>query len=541
MFLLTTDAATARRSLEHMASALPVSTGAVHDVRLGSHHLLWMRAQVRDNLHVHPDGAFIGRYSVTEALSDDPVHHPEPMPDVDRSAILPGAVIRSAPEVTVEPIGPTNVFWCDRSVSDRQLLLATLHGLRPSSEGVALLAGIGYFPGNLTLFSEVQRIPYLHRWNVARRSGTSTRTLTLPRTDDAAMIERLVGLVPLDVSHALGLTGGFDSRFALGILHRAGADVRIVRFTDQETDSAVAVAHDLGIELQGVGSFSDAPGNREPIAHTLMTDALVWHGVSQHGRLRSALAPTDLFHSGQASDSMNKNAFRTAWKRPDPRVPYWKRLTRDAFLGNVPAVQPALREHARREDVAATVEAALEYQRGYVDFTARKQWANWLHFMNRGMRWAPALYDDLTFSANLVFLLADIDAQLMGIASGFWDNFNNDRIARLNHQLLPEVRTPYSSGHPVLPRTGPAGAWDKVEYEFIKRFRTRRAARERLQSIPTTYAEALPAEQPSGFDAIFDRPMHEVAQAGRFGLRRANVTVAHVLTYLADAASAPTA
>src|SRR5690606_29884682 len=131
-------------------------------------------------------------------------------------------------------LGSTLTYFASDTVSDAQLLLAAHDELRPSPSGVALLASLGHFPGDLTLFDEVRRIPLLERWNVAGRFGVRTRTLSLPRPDDDAMIERLVSLVPTEVPHALGLSGGYDSRFMLGILRRAGADVRLVRFTDKE-------------------------------------------------------------------------------------------------------------------------------------------------------------------------------------------------------------------------------------------------------------------------------------------------------------------
>lgn len=241
-----------------------------------------------------------------------------------------------------------------------------------------------------------------------------------------------------------------------------------------------------------------------------------------------------MFHSGQFSDSLTKNTFKTAWKNPDPRTPFWDRLIQQAFLPNAPSVQPTLRAVAHREELSEVVQQAVDSTRHYVEFRTKKQWANWLHYSNRAMRWSQALYSDLTYSTNLVYLLSDIDAQLLGISTSFWPNFHNDRVAKLNRRLLPEVDVAYFGGAPVSPRRGPRGAWTKVEYEYVQRLRTSRTARAKLNAIPTTYEDALPADQPPGYDALFDRPMHEVAHEGRFGLRRANVTVSHVLAFLAS-------
>jgi hypothetical protein len=519
--------------MRKVATLLTVPTGALHRIAMGTHELVWMRAQVRDNLHQFDDGVYIGRLAASETLSDAPIVHTGSLPR-SFDTVSSGVVIRSGPELTVEPLGVTLTFRCSDTISDRQLLLAAHDDLRPSAAGVAVLASIGHFPGDMTLFDEVRRIPLLERWYVTTRRGERTRALSLPKANDDLMIDRLVSLIPTDVPHALGLSGGNDSRFMLGILLRAKADVRLVRFTDFESATALGIADQLGLEVQGIGAPAEQDGQRSWYEFMLLTDAQIWHSVTQHGRLGQNLTAADMFHSGHFSPSMTKNTFKTAWKVPDPRRPFWDRLVHSAFLSNAPAVQPALRAVSRREELEQVVRDELQSQRTYVEFTTRKQWANWLYFANRGVRWSQAFYGDLTFSTNLVFSLSDIDAQLLGISTGFWDNFHNDRVARLNRLLLPEVDVPYHSGRPVDVTTGVRGAWDKLEYEYLERFRTAQSARAMLDANTSTYLEDLPADQPPGYDLLFDRQMAEVATMGKFGLRRASATAAHVLTFLAS-------
>jgi hypothetical protein len=445
---------------------------------------------------------------------------------------MPGVVIRAEPRLTVSALGATLAFWHGDTVSDRQLLLAAHHELRPGPIGVAMLAGLGYFPGLASLFDDVHRIPMLERWDVGRSTGERTRSLSLPRPDDDAMVERLVSLVPTDVPHAIGMSGGYDSRFTLGILRRAGADLRIVRFADQETELVEAIARQLGLEIQSAGSFAEHDGERDPFEFMLLSDAQIWHSVAQYGRLRRWLAPQDVFHSGQFSDSLTKNTLKTAWKSPDIRTPFWDRLVRSGFLQNAPAVQPCLRSIARREELGEAVEAAIEHNRSYLELRTKKQWSNWIYYTNRAMRWSQAYYDDLSFSTSLTYLLSDLDAQLLGISTSFWPNLHNDRVAALNRKLLPQLDVPYAGGAPVTPRGGVRGAWTKLEYEYLQRFRVQRSGQARLRAIDTTYEDDLPAATPAGYDELFDRPMDEVARSGGFGLRRANVTVALVLRFL---------
>lgn len=539
MFILTKSPDRAAAAMRHLCDRLPVSTGPIHRVPIGDRHLLWCRAQVRDNLHVFSDGVLIARRSASEQLSDDPQHHGGPLPS-EHPPALPGTVIRpDGTGVSVEPLGVTSAYTHGDDVSDRTLLLAAMGDLRPSPKGTALLAGVGYFPGDLTLFDEVRRVPFLHRWCSADRSTRRVRTLSMPRADDEAMVERLASIVPVDVRHAVGLSGGHDSRFVLGILRRAGADVRVVRFQDRESDVASALARQLDLEVQSIGSFGDHDAERTPAEFTAMTDGQIWHGVAQFGRLRQHLAPDDVFDSGQFSPSMNKNTLKTAWKKPDPRRPFWDRLVHEGFVRAVPAVQPALRSCARREELFEVLDPELRRQLEHVDLGTRKQTANWLYYMNRGMRWAQAYYDDLGHSANVLFLLSDVEAQLLGLASGAWGNFHNDRFTAVNRRLLPDVDVPYSSGAPAEPPRGPAAAVQKVRYEYLDRWKTSRTARARLEGIDTTYEEALPEHQPKGHEELFDRPMHEVAHLGQFGLRRANVTVSNVLAFLESVPALP--
>ncbi|MBS1838789.1 MAG: hypothetical protein JST64_13935, partial [Actinobacteria bacterium] len=353
---------------------------------------------------------------------------------------------------------------------------------------------------------------------------------------EAALLDRLVSLVPTDVPHTIGLTGGHDSRFVLGVLRRAGVDLRVVRFADKESTTVDRIAAELDLRVDTIGEFGDDDAARTPYEFTLLSDAQIWHGVAQYGRLRQCLSPQEWFHNGQMADSLMKNMMNTAWKVPDPRTPYWQRLLNWGFFGNgvVPSVQPAIKTLTRREELVAYLEAQISYQREYVELSTRKQLANWIFYMNVGQRWAQAYYDELSFSVNLVYLCGDVDAHLMGIAAPAWKGFHFHRGDSLTHLMLPEVATSFVDGAPAVPPRGARGVIDRVDYEYLKRYRIRKAGSAYLARIPTTYAECLPEVEPVGYDRLFDCPMEVVATLGGFGLRRANVTVSNVLTFLAS-------
>jgi hypothetical protein len=519
--------------LDMLGKAVPV-----RQFPIGAHTLLWAGAQERENLHRFTDGFLLGKLAVDEAHQLAAIDHDGPIPSTLPS--IPASVlIRTGTDLVIEPVGVATVFTSGRSASDRQLLLAATLGMRPGPAGVAVVAGIGYFPGNLSLFDDIERIPFLHTWHAATASVRAVRSLALPKPDDGAMIDRLVSTVPQGGVHTIGLSGGLDSRFVLGVLVRAGADVKITRFTDEETPLVEEIARTLDLEITAAGAYYDEHDELDPLTFTLRTDALIWSGVIQHNRLARSLGPGELYHSGQFSDSINKNAFKTAWKEPDQRGPYWERLIDRGLLAAVPEEQPDLRQFSEKAETRAHIRQAVEFERSYVELTTKKQWANWVYYMNRGMRWAQAFYDDLTWEANHAFVLSDIDAQLLGIGTGFWDNFRNDRAKRLNQMMLPTVTTPYMGDEPVAPGRGLLGAAGKLEYEYIKRLRVRRTRLKHNAANEGPPVDLLPEREPAGWSDLFTRPMGDPVPGRGFGIRRAHLTVASVLTYLEAAAGTP--
>lgn len=541
MFVLVENGPAAERGKVALQTMLHMlgKANSVERLAVGHHTLLWAGAQERENLHRFTDGLLLGKLEVDEVHHVEVIDHDTPIPSTLPS-IPASVVIRTDGDLVIEPVGVATVFTTGRCASDRQLLLAATLGMRPGPAGVAVVAGIGYYPGNLSMFDEITRIPFLHRWHAGTTSVSAMRSLVLPKPDDEAMIDQLVRTVPNGGVHSVGLSGGLDSRFVLGILLRAGADVKITRFTDGETPLVEEIARTLDLEITPAGPYYAADDELSPLQFTLRTDALIWSGVIQHNRLARAIAPDEIYHSGQFSDSINKNAFKTAWKEPDQRGPYWDRLIDRGLLAAVPEVQPDLRHFADKAETRAHVKHAIEFERNYVEFKTKKQWANWVYYMNRGMRWAQAFYDDLSWEANHAFVLSDIDAQLLGIATGFWDNFRNDRAKRLNHMMLPTVTTPYMGGEPLTPRRGASGALAKLEYEYIKRLRVRRAGLKWNAANQGPSVDLLPATEPAGWSDLFTRPMGEPVPGGRFGIRRAHLTMASVLTYLEAVADTPT-
>ena len=126
----------------------------------------------------------------------------------------------------LQPIGTPNVYYSSKSVSDMQLLIADLEGHQPGQIGFALLSQVGYFPGNLTLFDQIRRIPFratldLGTWSIA----SAPSDLPVANDDDAVPPGRRDSRVD---DSFVSLSGGVDSRLVLGCVRKAGIRPRLL-------------------------------------------------------------------------------------------------------------------------------------------------------------------------------------------------------------------------------------------------------------------------------------------------------------------------
>ena len=538
MFLLTRDERACRAALERLRAALgPVSPGPIILSAAGDYTLGWFRARRSDNLHVYRDGYLVGKLVPGEPPSEAPIVHGEPLPADGHPLARAVAIAVGGDSVRVRPFHTCGVYTCDDSASDMQLLLADRHGLAPSEEGVALLATAGCFPGELTLFREVRRVPFLHAWTAGRGAERVGRVPD-PGADDRFLIDRLVGIVPRDPRSLVAISGGADSRFVLGILLRAGISPELIRLSDDEDALAKRLAGELELPLRIVVAGSEA--NLPAPLYTAMTDGQIYYGGGHYARLREALPSGALLYAGLLSDSMLKNGHRSAWKRPRPGVPIEDRLVREGVLSRMRDREPCLVGFGVREELFGLLRRELAGTWDHGEFATRKQKANWFHYLYRGLRWSYAHTADLDFYAEVVLLLSDLAAQAAGMRSPAWENFRNDRIRRLNHMLLPGVTTGYANGLGVVVGRGPAAAVGKVYYEFgrrgLKYMQGRRPAR---GGSAAGRAHESAREEAPGLGRYFSRSLDAIlADADcSASLRRAALTVNEVLAYLGSGAA----
>jgi len=549
VFLLTSDAGAeaARRALERIRRSLdPLAPGPLVVERVGSRVLAWFRARQSDNLHVFRDGCVVGKLVPGEPPSDGAIRHAEALPTEGHPLARSVAVHAQGDTVRVVPRHCAGAFFDGQDVSDMQLLLAELRGRRPAPESVALLASVGYFPGELTLFREIRRVPFLHALEPGRAPERLGR-VPARVADDAEMMRRLVAVVPHPANGSLAISGGCDSRFVLGLLLRAGAGVELVRLADAEDPVARRLAGELSLPLRIVEPAGSNPAGS---LYALMTDGQIYSGGGHYSRLRSALRPGSLLYLGLFADSILKNAFRAAWKNPLAGGGLDERLIREALLSRMRPREAGLRSGSRRDELADMLRIELAGTWEHADLSGPKQRANWFYYFHRGLRWTAAHTADADFFAEVVLPLSDLEATAFGLRSSAWSNFHNARVRSLNRSLLPAVETGYANGQAARVARGAAGAAGKLYYEFgargIAHLRSkRRIARHSAPAPRPASAAGASSTEPQearGFSTYFDRSLAALLSDPECSasVRRAAATVNEVLRYL-DGEGAATA
>jgi hypothetical protein len=535
MFIISTKREAAIASLNKYSRRLlelkdregleQLSVGTMQEVNIGRFHLCWFRCKPSDNLHVFEDGVVIGKLDFAEPPNDTQLLHPNRLPAVFHS--LTNAVVISNALVT--PINVTNIYYGGGAVSDMQLLIAEMNGYQPSPEGVALLCSIGYFPGNTTLFREVVKIPLLHSYGLVDGSVRSSAAFHYRENDDDAMIARLTEIVPRGVTNHVGMTGGYDSRFVLGVLYNSGGRVEITRFESNESHLVSKIAAALNLPNHGV--LETAPKLAADF-YALLGDSQIKYGGHQFSGLRRLLTHNSVYHTGHFADSIIKNAFKTAWKIPSMQ-PIFERLIDHALLSRTPKRLNGLASFNTRTALRSHLLESLDFEKSYYPFPRKKEWANWFYFINRGVRWAQSYNADLSYFAYPVYLLSDLHATSLGISSSAWANFSNDRVRELNRKLLPTVITPYLNGQSVRPQPPGIRELRKIKYEYgdrlLARYRLRKkwAAREK----GATFANCQQAEQ---FGRYFTSPLSELLLGSNINgsVKPAALIVNSTLAYL---------
>ena len=535
MFLASPDPEACRAALERLRGALePFAPGPVVLVQAGPLALGWFRVRQSDNLHAYSDGYLIGKVSPGEPGSQTAIRHAEPLPREVHPLARTVALEVGGGVARIRPHGSAAVYFDSGAASDMQLLLADLHGRSPAPESVALLASVGYFPGDLTLFREIRRVPFLHSLSAAGELRRETRVPD-SRWNDVEMTERLIGILPRTAPATLAISGGCDSRFVLGLLLGARIPTELIRLSDPEDAVAERLASEVGLPLR---ILKDERRSVALPLYTLMTDGQIYSGGGHYSRLQGEVPAGSVCYLGLFADSILKNAFRAAWKNPFAPGDFDDRLILEALLSRMRPREAGLLRGGSREELLRLLRAELAPTWEHARLTGRKQRANWFYYVHRGLRWTTAHTADLDFYTEVVLPLSDLTATVLGIQSSAWSNFDNARVRALSGRLLPSVRTPYANGQTARVPGGLLGAARKIYYDFGARGLAHLRQKSRLgRPAGRPVAEKVAAErreQAPGFDEYFDRSLDAILadpDCSR-NVRRGASTVNEVLRYL---------
>jgi hypothetical protein len=539
--ILTDQVAEAERALAVMARMLPAYARGTHVVhRLGGQALVWQAFRPGDNLHVYRNGTFVGKIAFDEPECNAAVVHDALLP-TSFHPLLTGCAIRTeGNSIEVQPVGVTPIYACRGAVSDMQLLLAAVFGLLPTPVRFNILATAGHFPGDSTLFEEVRKIPFPGKYIADQQRHVRLAEFALRPADDARMVERLLSIAPKTASQ-LGMSAGFDSRFVLGLLLQQGVRPELISGPSEERDLVAAIARELQLDAK----LPEWEDRVEPLTYTLMTDAQIFLRGGNYSRLRGVLNRNCVYHTGLAADSILKKTYKTTWKAPGLRSRIFDTLCNFAMLGMKEPKLRGVREAESRDELVQVVRQDLAFLEPYHANVPRHVFAGLFCYFNGGLRWTPAHTADLAFYTTPVYLLADLEATEYAMQSSAWSNFRKDRVRQLNHQLLPNVRTPYSDATKVRARTKVLGAADKLAYEYLYRFKARRKTRQAAAGPSGLMRDLDPLSyqrHEAQMAKYLAQPMPATLQDTSLpnSLKRAAVTVYGALEYL-DAATRPLA
>ena len=528
MYLVTSNKK-ASAALRTLAESLGLA-GTVHSVPLVTDlELFWMRSKPSDNLHIYGDRIVIGKADFQEPSSERPIWHNPDEVAPRLHPLLNATTIKLGPNgIRVTPNQHAEVFWSKRSVSDLQLLIAKAEQFRPSRLGTLVLGTVGYFPGDLTLFSEVKKLPFLETLDFP--AGTTQRhgSFEPKAPNDEAMVERLIEIVPLSSKPSIALSAGLDSRFVLGCLITKGLKPSARTRKDHETDLVEEVCRRLGLPL--VPARHDLV---EGYKYTLMSDARIYHRGGNYSQMFHDVTD-EVLHNGLFADSIIENTFRTAWKKPGRITTIYSDLIRYALLSNCPVNVTGVVGAPSRQELHEELRAQLRGGETYAEFRSRKQWASWFYYFHRGLNWTPATMADASYFAYPVYLLGDRVATEYGLTSSPWSNFYKERLRVLNRQLLPEVPVDYSEGRPWKSRPPVINGIHKLWYEYAERLVARRRGIRQMQGIGQNPLAEPTADSHSDLTNYFTRPLDELVtdETVTRNVKRAGVTVNNVLNFL---------
>ncbi|MDT0295730.1 hypothetical protein ACFQ3R_15045 [Mesonia ostreae] len=535
MFILTKNK-NALKVLEVYQAAFKTTTfnfGEIYSYSFLDYSLYWFSARPQDQLLIYNNGCIIGKKSFEDSYSNLPIESNENMPEHTSSLLQNSRLIIKENQLFIEPNEVTGLYYdAEGSVSDFSILLAKLNHVLPDTKLLQLLTAVGYFPGNLTLFNSIKRIPYLYGRNVTTREMVQISGFKFKKSDETKMVERLQEVIPQSENQSLAMSGGLDSRFVLGVLLKQKIRPTLKSLKDKENP----IVEELNKTLQL--DYEKIEGEKEKAYHyTLMTDGRIYFRGGNYSRLYDKVEPNEILHTGLSILPMNENSFASAWKKPGSIKTIYNDLIHYALLPRMPKNGFAeFQEPVNKHYMQEFLEKELAYGKEYLQFKTRKQWALWFYHLNRGLTWTFAHLQDTSFYVYPVFILGDKKAAEWGITSSAYSNFNKERLRRINQKLFPKLPIDYSEGRPFRSKPLIKDHVGRIYNEYFKKLisRFRQLKSDQKQTTQTSWFDGIELTEAKNFSKFYKHSFSELMENEResLRLRRTAVTLNNVLLFL---------
>ena len=204
------------------------------------YYLHWVKIKPSDNLHIFKDGYVIGKISPNEKEDDSPKNKIDE--SIDSITLHPLSIstkVKVKDNVLFSPNQHHLLFYSSNLISDFQLLIAKVKSYNPDNARLITLSSVGYLPHNMTLFSQISMIPFLHDYDIFEKKLIKKYNFQLKLNNDSSMLDRLSEIIPTQNDTDLLMSAGLDSRFILGLLLKKKLNPRILHIKDIEKETKI--------------------------------------------------------------------------------------------------------------------------------------------------------------------------------------------------------------------------------------------------------------------------------------------------------------
>ncbi len=540
MFIISENKKSASKAINNYKESLEElhnNFSEIFEINLNKNRsIYWFSAKPQDQLHVFDNAIVIGKLDFNEKQTYKPVYHKgeklKSFEDLNLDTLINTIVIFFDDNLLeVIPNETTSVYYSQKNISDFQLLIAKTEKLLPSQVNIQILSGVGYFPGNMTLFEEVKKIPYLFK--LKNNQIEKINDFQPKKNNDKKLVERLVETVPDASKQSLAMSGGLDSRFVLGLLMKSGVKPKLYSLDGNEKQIIEEVAKTYELDLK--------INNHKHIEHTLytlMTDARIYFRGGNYSKMISDYQTDGIIHYGFCLLPFNENSFASAWKKPSLKSKLYDDLINYALLPRVPSAGfEQFKESKTKAELFKVLKEEMKFGIESYNFNlkTKKEIATWFYHLSRGLTWTYAHLSDLSFFKYPVFLLGDKKACEYGFRSSAYSNFNKDRLRKINQKLFKDSVIDYSDNRSFKSLPPIVKDFSKIYNEFFKKLISRyKGIKNQKPGDSFDWFDNIDLIEANSFKTYFTKSLNDIVNDDkvRFNLKRGVITLNDTLLFL---------